>query len=135
MAEKRFEEDYNDCGLNQYDYSTLQSRYEANIERNEIIEWNKHSDNAQYKDLERIVDLLNFKEMNLENCRKRYEELHKENMELKKENMEYYRLINCGNCKYHNYDWYDDGEEFEVCDKGNTERMIYNRFCKDWKRS
>ena len=85
MSEKQFEDDCNDCGVNQYDYSKLNTRYEANIERNEIIEWNKDSDNAQYRDLERIVDLLNFKQMNLENCRKGYEELHKENVELKKE--------------------------------------------------
>ena len=66
----------------------------------------------------RLIDLLNA--------------LHEENIQLKKENMEYYHLINCGNCKYHNYDWFDDGDEFEVCDKGNNERLIYNKFCKDW---
>lgn len=66
-----------------------------------------------------------------------YEEvntLREENRELKNENMEYYRLVNCGNCQYHNYDWHDDGEEFEVCDKGNTERLIYNKFCNEWRK-
>ena len=81
-----FEEDCNDCGVNQYDYSKLNTRYEVVIERNEIIEWNKDSDNAQYRDLERIVDLLNFKEMNLENCRKSISGLHEENQTLKREN-------------------------------------------------
>ena len=59
-------------------------------------------------------------------------ELHEENKQLKKENMEYYHLVNCRNCKYHNYDWGTDGDEFEVCDKGHTERLMYNKFCKEW---
>ena len=59
--------------------------------------------------------------------------LYDENKQLKKENMEYYHLVNCGNCKYHNYDWFDDGDEFEVCDKGHTERLMYNKFCKEWR--
>ena len=53
---------------------------------------------------------------------------------LHEENMEYYQIINCKNCKYHNWDWFDDGEEFEVCDKGNTERLIYHQFCKEWEK-
>ena len=78
------EKDCNDCnGMNSYDYSTLQSRYEANIERNEIIEWNKDSCNVQYHNLEQIADVLNFKQMNLENCRKGYKELHEENQQYK----------------------------------------------------
>lgn len=52
--------------------------------------------------------------------------------ELSKENSEYHKIVNCGNCHFHNYDWYDDGDEFEVCDKGNTERLVYHQFCKDW---
>ena len=59
-------------------------------------------------------------------------ELHKENERLKKENNEYHKIVNCSNCHFHNYDWYDDGDEFEVCDKGNTERLMYHQFCKDW---
>ena len=59
--------------------------------------------------------------------------LERENEKLRKENMEYYHLVNCGNCKYHNYDWFDDGDEFEVCEKGHTERLMYNKFCKEWR--
>lgn len=59
-------------------------------------------------------------------------ELHEEIKRLKKENSEYHKIVNCGNCHFHNYDWYDDGDEFEVCDKGNTERLMYHQFCKDW---
>jgi len=81
-----FEEKDNDFGENQYDYSQLNSRYEANVERNEIIEWNKYEDNAQYDNLERIAEELNFKEMQLENCRKGYSDLLKENEQLKKRN-------------------------------------------------
>lgn len=64
---------------------------------------------------------------------KKYKKIVDENEQLKKENMEYYHLVNCGNCKYHNYDWFDDGDEFEVCEKGHTERLIYNKFCKEWR--
>lgn len=59
-------------------------------------------------------------------------ELHEEIERLKKENSEYHKIVNCGNCHFHNYDWYDDGDEFEVCDKGNDERLMYHQFCKDW---
>lgn len=92
MTEKRFisDEEYEErfeadgsCMTNQYDYSTLMSRYEANVERNEIIEWNKDRDNAQYVGLERIAEELNFKELQLENCRKGYEKLVNENEQLK----------------------------------------------------
>ena len=84
MTEKRFEPDCNDYS-NQYDYSLLNSRYEANVERNEIIEWNKDACNAQYTDLERIAEKLNFKQMQLERCRKGYEELYEENKQLKQQ--------------------------------------------------
>lgn len=84
MSEKRFEPDCNDdCHNNQYDYSILNSRYEANTERNEIIEWNKYKDNAQYDNLERIAEELNFKQMQLEECRKGYEKLYEENEQLR----------------------------------------------------
>lgn len=59
--------------------------------------------------------------------------LIEENQALKKENMEYYQLVRCDNCRYHNYDWFDDGDEFEVCDRGNTERLMYHKFCKEWE--
>jgi hypothetical protein len=63
-----------------------------------------------------------------------FERLIKENNKLKNEIMEYYQIVNCGNCRYHNYDWYDDGDEFEVCDKGNAERLIYSKFCNEWEQ-
>ena len=64
---------------------------------------------------------------------KRLNILSEQNKRLKKENMEYHHIFNCSNCRYHDYDWFDDGDEFEVCSKGNTERMMYHGFCKDWK--
>lgn len=77
---KQFETDYNeDYHNNQYDYSILNSRYEASTERNEIIEWNKDSCNAHYVGLERIAEQLNFKQMQLEECRKGYKKLYEEN--------------------------------------------------------
>ena len=67
-----------------------------------------------------VCDLLNDKEETIR--------------ELKKENMEYYKLINCRKCKHHDYDWYDDGDEFEVCTKGNTERLLYHQFCEEYEK-
>lgn len=56
--------------------------------------------------------------------------LHEENEQLKKELKVYRKIATCSNCNYHNYDWFDDGDEFEVCDKGNdTSNMI----CEDWE--
>ena len=57
-------------------------------------------------------------------------ELEKENEELKSELKIYRKIANCGNCEYHNYDWYDDGDEFEVCDKRND---MWYRICEDWR--
>lgn len=45
---------------------------------------------------------------------------------------EYRKVMSCANCTHHNYDWFDDGEEFEVCDKGNNEGLD-NHFCKEWE--
>lgn len=81
-----FEPDCNDCSGNEYDYSRLNSRYEADVERDEIIEWNKDACNAQYRGLEMIAEQLNFKEMQLEGCRKGYEKLMVENKTLTEEN-------------------------------------------------
>lgn len=53
-----------------------------------------------------------------------------ENKELKKELKIYREIARCSNCKYHNYDWFDDGDEFEVCDKGND---VYNNICEEWE--
>lgn len=53
-----------------------------------------------------------------------------ENERLKQELAIYRKLASCGNCEYHNYDWYDDGDEFEICEKGND---VDDRICKDWE--
>ena len=88
-----FEPDCNDCGENQYDYSRLNSRYEADVERDEIINWNKDACNVQLRGLERIAEELNFKEMQLEECRKGYEKLIEENQRLKTMNNELIEII------------------------------------------
>ena len=74
MSEKRFEDDgveYN----NNYNYALLDTYYEFDGKR--IIEWNKHSDNAEYTDLERITEILNIKQMRLESLMKHREEIGK----------------------------------------------------------
>ena len=54
----------------------------------------------------------------------------KENEQLKQELVIYRKVASCSNCKYYNYDWYDDGDEFEVCDKGND---VTDRICEEWE--
>ena len=68
MSEKRFEEDEVGSYDNEYNYSLLDTYYEFKSDR--IIEWNKHSDNVEYFDLESLIDILNLKEMRLESCQK-----------------------------------------------------------------
>lgn len=42
----------------------------------------------------------------------------------------YCKIANCRNCDYHDYDWFDEGDEFEVCLKGNN---MDNNICEDWR--
>lgn len=74
MNEKRFEDDGVEY-INNYNYALLDTYYEFDDER--IIEWNKHSGNAQYTDLERITEILNIKQMRLESLMKHREEIGK----------------------------------------------------------
>lgn len=68
---------------------------------------------------ERLCELLN--------------ELHKENKELKQELKIYRKIASCSNCEYQNYDWFDDGDEFEICERGNNEQQIEYHICEDWR--
>ena len=56
--------------------------------------------------------------------------LEEENEQLKKELQIYRKVASCSNCRYHNYDWFDDGDEFEVCDKGND---VTDMICEEWE--
>ena len=61
------------------------------------------------------------------------QQLQNENGQLKKELKVYRKLANCSNCKYQNYDWFEDGDEFEICEKGNTNQQIAYHICKEWE--
>ena len=56
--------------------------------------------------------------------------LKEENEQLKSELKIYRKIANCGNCHYHNYDWFDDGDDFEVCNKKND---MEDGICEDWR--
>ena len=76
MSEERFEKDC-DENVCSFDYSTLDTYYEYNVSNEEIIEWNKHSSNAQYRNLKHIAEILNIKQMRLESLMKHREEIGK----------------------------------------------------------
>ena len=60
-------------------------------------------------------------------------ELINENEQLKEELKKYTDAFDCSQCRFQNYDWFDDGDEFEVCDKGNNEAQMYNHSCSEWE--
>lgn len=76
MSEERFEKDC-DENVCSFDYSTMDTYYEYNVSNEEIIEWNKHSSNAQYRNLKHIAEILNIKQMRLESLMKHREEIGK----------------------------------------------------------
>ena len=60
-------------------------------------------------------------------------ELSDEKEQLKQALRDYHNAFDCSQCRYQNYNWYDDGDEFEVCDKGNNEAQMEYHSCKDWE--
>lgn len=60
-------------------------------------------------------------------------QLNNENEQLKKELKKYTDAFDCSQCRFQNYDWFDDGDEFEVCEKGNNEAQMENHSCSDWE--
>lgn len=106
----------------------------------EIIDNRKKLDPAIYNPrllIREAVDLLNY--LSEENEQLKHDatvlirantDYRRENKQLKEKLKIYRKIANCSNCDYHNYDWFDDGDEFEVCDKGND---MSNRICQDWE--
>lgn len=61
------------------------------------------------------------------------EQLIDENRQLKKELKIYRMIATCSNCKYQDYDWFEDGDEFEICKKGNNNQQMEYHICKEWE--
>lgn len=62
-----------------------------------------------------------------------YTKLSDDIEQLKKELNIYTRIATCSNCKYQDYDWFEDGDEFEICKKGNNNQQIEYHICKEWR--
>jgi len=77
-----------------------------------------------------IYDNINNERMEVWETVKSLNQLNDENEQLKKELRIYRKVASCSNCHYHNYDWFDDGDEFEVCDKGND---VTEGICEKWE--
>lgn len=60
-------------------------------------------------------------------------QLYNENEQLKQALRDYHNAFDCSQCRYQNYDWFSDGDEFEICDKGNNEAQMEYHSCKDWE--
>lgn len=63
-------------------------------------------------------------------CLKTAHSFKVENEQLKSELKVYRKIASCRNCEHHGYDWFADGEEFEVCDKGND---VTEGICEEWE--
>ena len=73
-----------------------------------------------------LLDLLN--KLNEENVR-----LKQSQARVLRELLIYRKVASCNNCKYQNYDWFEDGDEFEICEKGNSNQQIEYHICKEWR--
>lgn len=60
-------------------------------------------------------------------------DLLQENKELKQELNKYHRRFDCHQCHYHDYDGLGIDFEYEICDKGNDEALMYNHSCSEWE--
>lgn len=97
------------------------------LELNELKKENKKLKERINELDEECAKLCNF---NLHNI------LDKKNKEIKELNSElnkYYKKFNCHQCHYHNYDGLGIDFEYEVCDKGNDEALMYNHSCNEWE--
>ena len=94
-----------------------------------------HEENKELKKENAQFDIL------IKNNQLAYIDLEKENEQLKqsqtsmlRELLIYRRIANCSNCKHQNYDWFEDGDEFEICEKGNSNQQIEYHICKEWEK-
>ena len=87
----------------------------------------------KYEKLKYVHSLLHDEcldaEYERDSLKKDVNSLGEEREQLKKELRIYRKLASCENCGHHDYDWFDDGDEFEVCKKGND---MADRICEDW---
>lgn len=129
MTEKRFIEPYEECRVIKNIHTNEIATYCDTEDGLMFLKWlnNLSDENEQLK-----IRLNEEKEKALKFCRN-IDTLTIENEQLKQQLKEYTDVFDCGTCKYHNYDWFDDGDEFEVCDKGNGEQQMDNHSCKDWE--
>ena len=80
-----------------------------------------------------IVDLYDGSKYWSDKATEKIKELEKENEQLKQQLKKYTDAFDCSQCKFQNYDWFDDGDEFEVCEKGNNEAQMENHSCSEWE--
>ena len=88
--------------------------------------------------LEKVYDCDSFNGETTESygtfeCCELLNKLNNENEQLKQELKIYRRIASCSNCKYQNYNWFEDGDEFEICEKGNNDQQIEYHICKEWE--
>lgn len=72
--------------------------------------------NCEYRINDELLELIN--------------KIAEENKELNQVLTIYYKIANCRNCDYHDYDCREDGDDFEICTKGKD---MEDGICEDWR--
>lgn len=129
MSEQRFEEDCDD-NVCSFDYSTMDTYYEYNVSNEEIIEWNKHSSNAQYRNLKHIAEILNIKQMRLESLMKHREEIGKLLDRIEEQQVSIDRLQRY-NDVIHNENLFNTMKMFEFMKENGVFDEFYERIKKE----
>lgn len=101
-------------------------------EKRFTIIYNEHIEMMQYVDNQK-EEPNRWAIWNANETAQKLNNLSDENEQLKKELKKYTDAFDCSQCRFQNYDWFDDGDEFEVCEKGNNEAQMENHSCSEWE--
>lgn len=94
---------------------------------NKLLEENEQLEKTNQKLYDKLQNVTSLESLKIGETTK----LERENKRLKSILRIYRKIASCQKCDYHDYDWYDDGDEFEVCEKGHD---MSESICKDWRK-
>ena len=100
---------------------------EANYKINKLKKENEQLKQTNQKLQNKLQNMTSFESLKIGETTT----LQKENKRLRSILRIYRKIASCQNCDYHDYDWYYDGDEFEVCEKGHD---MSESICEDWRK-